>query len=943
MKKLLLLMFSATLIFMFSVSAIAQQGKTVKVANNQELIEAKNNPNIQTVVLDDGFYQLYNTYFTQGTIVKFANNASRGGTCDYWIQPEDYCWPTTNAGIARAGTSSPNPLDPCTTTESGIWSYTSTYGILTWTDGDPSSYIENFTVDAPGLYTLTYTWDATSGAPPGTNVSTSYKFYTLPVITQLDAPDACGTTTDVTYSIDYGAYPYACDTVVWSIDGTPLVSAPVGNPWTTPVLPCGAHTVSLTVTQDCAAFPPGPCTVVTDSDPFFLADIPLVYAGDDDTICGLTYTLQPTSSASCWDPGSPTTAWSFISGPGTANWVGDVVTVDPCGTYEFEVEVFNGLCSATDRVTIDFVDEPYNVDAGPDTSICFTSLPFLLTPYYDLDCPNSPTTTWSKVSGPGTVTFTDNDFDATECGDYLLRFTVENYPCPPVSDDVNIYIYDVPDIITSPTTVIPTDICGYLTDDFYLWYTVDCDSSTTPITNWSYTPPSAGATALITSKGTGLWDILVDTCGAWDFNFEVVNGACSEDTTFTINFFQEPDPLIVGSDTVFACGNNDYFIDDLSDCNDLDDLDLLWIVECGLFVNDNDSIYTDGDSTITVYWKNIVGPGRLVVQATIKGITIPDCDGADTLEITKIPPTLAGQVRYWNEFETYMPTPFPTSLYGTFPHDYFYVTLYEGTTCMTAIETVIVEPRLMPDLVELLSYFEFTLPIGIYAGEYDCDAVFTLRIWDGSLWYHQNPPPPPNSPTYLGASYTYNNWGGVNATDGLAIQYMAASTEIHNTPYDYTWVGLTTDSPPYGYYSYPAADVNSTDPFPYTTGGITALDALTANYRAVGLIANYPDNGSANQFSPNFRVTGRMVPSLPFMTWSTYFNYPNVDDVPFLKDNTWDYLYFTDAIDHFYASDPLPWGGENNYINIYYLAIGDLNSSYVPTRKTSWLQTRVMC
>jgi len=915
-------MFSLTLIFMFSTSAIAQQGKLVKVANNHELIAAKNNPNIQTVVLDEGFYQFYNTYFNQGTIVKFGNNGSRAGDCDYWIQPENYCYQApSSGGTAVAGVRDAVPGSGlCNTIEIGVWSCPS--GDLTWDDGDPTSYIENFTVTAPGAYTLTYTWLPGSGAPPSTDVSTSYKFYSLPVVT-LDAPDACGLTTLVTYYIDNGTYPYPI-VEDWFLDGTPFTpSGP--SPFNLTSTLCGSHTVSVEITQATTDIPPiyGPCSVVTDSDPFFLYDVPVVFAGDDTTICGLTYTLEPTSSASCWGPLSPTTVWSQISGTGTATWdpvdINDV-TVDLCGQYVFKVEVFNGLCSATEQVAVYFASTPYNVYAGPDTSICFTSLPFLLTPSYDLDCPNSPTTAWSKVSGPGTVTFSDNDFDATECGDYVLRFTVDNDPCPAVSDDVNIYIYDEPLIVVSPTTVIPSDVCGYLTDDFYLWYTASCENSTDIDTIWTVTPPAGGTTAIITYQGSGLWNILVDWCGDWIFNFEVVNGACSHDTTFTITFHELPDPAIshdgiteITADTVFACSTTTYYALDNRIC-DITPLTHTWTVSGGV-------LNTTTGSPVTVTWNNIPGTGSLKLKSEITAL--PSCADSVQIDIEIELPTLAGQVKYWNEFETYMPTPFPTDINGTYPPDYFYVILYVrisiDAVMWIPLDTVLVEPRLMPDLVELLSYFEFTLPVN----DYTCETQFLLKIWDGGLLY--DPGFPPNGfNRYLGANYTYNNWDGVNATDALALQKMATNININGAPYNYTWVGPNTLTPPYGYYSKGIADVNNSD-------AITALDALIANYRAVGLIPKYPSAQAGNMYSPNFEVTGRMVPSLPYSTWSAYFDdVANVDDIPFTHSDE-DYQYYDSAVHHKYTSDIIPWEGDNNYINIYYECLGDINASHVPT------------
>jgi hypothetical protein len=239
-----------------------------------------------------------------------------------------------------------------------------------------------------------------------------------------------------------------------------------------------------------------------------------------------------------------------------------------------------------------------------------------------------------------------------------------------------------------------------------------------------------------------------------------------------------------------------------------------------------------------------------------------------------------------------------------------------------------------------MSYFEFTVPVD----EYGCEG-YLLKIWDGSLLYHYGFPGgsgiPPISGTQLGANYTYNNWGGVNATDALAIQYMATQVDISDGPYNYNWLGSMSLMPRFGYHSHSVADVNSSNP--YFNGGITALDALTTNYRSVGLMDVFPHSNTGIQYSPNFRVTGRMVDTLPQMTWPDPFDYEfdtsgnpvqnkptNPDDVPFFHSNT-SYLYFTSALDHKYTSTVLPRISDKNFINIYYTALGDINSSYVPT------------
>jgi hypothetical protein len=407
----------------------------------------------------------------------------------------------------------------------------------------------------------------------------------------------------------------------------------------------------------------------------------------------------------------------------------------------------------------------------------------------------------------------------------------------------------------------------------------------------------------------------------------VNNGPCSATTTVNIEFFETPVPSISGASTVFSCSEETYTVTDGRVCQ-YGTPEYIWKVTAGIFTVNG--LTTATGSSVDVQWDNTLTAGTLTVTASVQGL--PSCSAtSQVFTVAKQAPTLAGQVKYWNQFETEMPTPFPTNFYGTYPHDYFYVTLYRKGTTLDSLQTVKVEPRLHPDLNEIISYFKFDIPI-----ESDgCGTEYLLKVWDGGLSYHKltgGAPVPPVSGTYLGEAFTYNNWGGVNATDALSIQLMVGGAHaLNQPPYNFQWLGDNTLNPPYGYFSHSIADVNSSKP--YAFGGITALDALTTNYRVVGLIHSFPNSTPGVQFSPNFRVTGRMVPQIPYVTWPMPFDWPtsvsHEDDVPFYHSGV-SYLYFTGAEQHKYASTVLPLGSKNNYINIYYSALGDINASYVP-------------
>ncbi len=957
MRKLLLFAFSTMLIFAFSVNVSAQQGKIVKVSNDQELLDAKADLSIDGVTLEEGYYSTYNEYFNEGTTISFAtgNNGSRA--CDYFIQPNSWCWDEglmPNVGTAVAGVT---PGPPTCATEDGFWQGTDPMGDPV-VFASPNSYVSDFNAPYPGEYELKFTWNLSSGAPPGTNVQTSYFFYTTPDVLIFEGPDVCGLESTLSVSIDDGSYgyPILTTTYYYSYNGgmyAPWTPNFTGNPYS------GTATAPVTV-SDCGyvdlqvMIAGGPCQPVVETTRINFYDTPVVTANEDgdDEICGLEYTLIPSYTMGCDDlPGPVTTTWSleYSSTGGTADFTtGDVVTVSQCGSYTFRYTVENAQCSAYDEVTIDFYDEPV-VDAGPTDDVCMDALPYTLDPSVSVSCFSGAavTTEWTKVSGPGTVVFSGDQVDVTECGTYVFRYGAWREPCDWVYDDVTVNFWDNPVVTIDP---VPADICGYeTTADVTVSVGGNCDDLA-PITadDWAgyfNGSETADPDVTFTDLGDGEWGITVPNCGLWEFEVTAWNAdLCEGSGSFSTTFHEPPSPAITGSAEVFACATDTYTAEDNRSCTLSDELDWTW----RLIPPTAGTITDNGNGTADIEW-DPSAIGTTVEVGLVVCIKQDDPgDGpneepmfeccADEIfkEVLVKIPTLAGQVKYWNEFETYMPTPFPTSINGTYPADYFYIELWENTMDMeypiyawdVPVRALLGDGDLVEPHIEvgneLQSYWEFELPVDVL--DYGCETDFFVKIWDGGLFYD------PNYPLngfneYLGAAYTYNNWGGVNATDASALLLMSTNTDINGAPYNYYWVGPNPGAPvlptPYGYYSDGIADVNN-------TGTITALDPLTANYRSVGLIQKYPEPMSSNLFAKNFEVTGRMVSMLPEMTWDDYFTTLNVDDVPFAHSDE-DYQYYDQAADHKYSSVSIPWEATNNYMNIYYEAIGDINASYVPT------------
>ena len=168
---------------------------------------------------------------------------------------------------------------------------------------------------------------------------------------------------------------------------------------------------------------------------------PTVNAGGDQTVT-LPNPASLTGTAS--DDGLPTpptltTTWSMVSGPGTVIFSAPTALTTTAafgiaGTYVLSFAASDGALSAIDHVIVT-VNPPVNqapiVNAGTDRTITLPNTTSLVGSATDDGLPAPPgalTTTWSKVSGPGTVTFSAPSVLATTAtfslaGTYVLRLT----------------------------------------------------------------------------------------------------------------------------------------------------------------------------------------------------------------------------------------------------------------------------------------------------------------------------------------------------------------------------------------------------------------------------------------------------------------------------------------------------------------------------------------
>jgi len=158
-------------------------------------------------------------------------------------------------------------------------------------------------------------------------------------------------------------------------------------------------------------------------------------AGNDDEVCGLTYTLQAIPS------GSWAGQWSSYSAVLTA--VADVnnsnnqVTVQDWGTWRFWWKETNWQCVDSASVDITFWEPPAPAFAGTDSVLVPFEYEFRL---MGADA-TAGTGTWSVALSDGTPSFDDENLATTWVrdlynGENKLKWTIINGACPPEQDEV---------------------------------------------------------------------------------------------------------------------------------------------------------------------------------------------------------------------------------------------------------------------------------------------------------------------------------------------------------------------------------------------------------------------------------------------------------------------------------------------------------------------------
>ena len=191
---------------------------------------------------------------------------------------------------------------------------------------------------------------------------------------------------------------------------------------------------------------------------------PAADSGADQTIA-LSDTALLTGAVS--DDGLPlntlTVTWSQVSGPGlvtfgNANQIATTATFSQSGVYVLRLTANDSLLSAQDELTITVNGGPLAVNAGSDQVVTLPNTTFLLGTVTGGN--GLVTTSWSKLSGPGTVLFSNASATTTTAiiganGVYVLRLSATDTQGT-VNDDVQVTVNaDPTPPPPNPATVAP--------------------------------------------------------------------------------------------------------------------------------------------------------------------------------------------------------------------------------------------------------------------------------------------------------------------------------------------------------------------------------------------------------------------------------------------------------------------------------------------------------
>jgi RHS repeat-associated protein len=299
---------------------------------------------------------------------------------------------------------------------------------------------------------------------------------------------------------------------------------------------------------------------------------PVVNAGPDQTITlPASANLNGSVTDDGWPRGSSVSVlWTKLSGPGDVNFSNPnspttAASFSQAGPYVLRLTASDSQATATDDIDVIVIPENHapTANGGADQHITLPSVANLTGSVGDDGLPSGSTlaSTWSKVSGPGTVTFGNPNAPVTTAtfsvaGNYVLRLTANDSQLS-ASDEITIIV----DPENQPPTVnAGADQTVTLPNVANLNGTVSDDGipvGSTITTNWSQVIGPASATFFNT--GAPVTIVTFSQPGTYVLRLTASDSALTsiDDVQITVNPTPNQSPSVnAGSDQSISINGN---------------------------------------------------------------------------------------------------------------------------------------------------------------------------------------------------------------------------------------------------------------------------------------------------------------------------------------------------------------------------------------------------
>ncbi|CAM2010230.1 proprotein convertase P-domain-containing protein [Acanthopleuribacter pedis] len=439
--------------------------------------------------------------------------------------------------------------------ESGSWSVVSGVG---GSFADATSPTTTFTGTKGVTYTLR--WTITNGVCP-----ISSDDVVIELLEDL-APAAgadqnvCGTSTTLGASLSTGS------------GGTWSIVSGAGGTITTPSSPTSNFTGTVDTTYVLQWEETNGTCQDTDTVSITFYDSPVAAAGADQDICGSSATLAANAASGLDVTGS----WSIVSGdgngyfgstPGTTSSTNEADTFNGTqgASYTLRWTLTNGVCPlSSDDVVVTFNSEPTVAEAGSQKVFCPPEGGALIIAMTANAPGAGETGLWSVTSSsPGGAAFSFNDATSPTTsfsGDlnttYQLRWTItpDSGPCPPSTDDVQVFFGAPPPTATATDQTVCSDTATLDGSD------PDGRTAVWTITSGDGNGYFGGVPGTLTTNNPT--DTFTGTRGtSYGLRYTVESGSLCADSfaNVTISLVDDPTPANAGPDQTgvnAVCGVN---------------------------------------------------------------------------------------------------------------------------------------------------------------------------------------------------------------------------------------------------------------------------------------------------------------------------------------------------------------------------------------------------